>query len=145
MCCLLWCPTRSWTNITPTIARALSCITKSIELLPWLGMSFQNILLLGLYKAHRPIDANVSPNAQQFSKKQKNPTTHSLDDYLALESFTQKLTFLKSNSWRIYVYISPNGTINSIPLKTFWFRKLVLWQCRKIAFPNRVHVCNEVT
>jgi hypothetical protein len=62
-----------------------------------------------------------------------------------LESFTRKLTFLKSNYWRIYVYISPNGTINSIPLKTFWFRKLVLWQCRKITFPNRQHVCNEVT
>ncbi len=102
-------------------------------------------IALGFYKAQRPIDANVSPNAQQFSKKWKNPTTHSLDDYLVLESFTRKLTFLKSNYWRIYVYISPNGTINSIPLKTFWFRKLVLWQCRKITFPNRQHVCNEVT
>ncbi len=99
---------------------------------------------LGSYKAQRPIDANVSPDTQQFSKKQKNPTIHSLDDSLALESFTRKLTFLKSNSWRIYVYISTNGTINSIPPKTFWLRKLVLRQCMKITFPN-IRVCNEVT
>jgi hypothetical protein len=81
----------------------------------------KHFIVLGLYKDKRPIDANVSPNAQQFCKKWKNPTTQSLDDYLALESFTRKLIFLKSNSWRIYVYISPN---NSIPLKTFWLIKL---------------------
>ncbi len=102
-------------------------------------------IVLGLYRVQRPIDANVSPNAQQFSKKWENPTPHSLNDYLALESFTRKLTFLINNSWRIYVYISPNGTINSISLKTFWLRKLVLWQIRKITFPNKQHVCNEVT
>jgi hypothetical protein len=53
-----------------------------------------HFIVLGLYKDKRPIDANVSPNAQQFSKKWKNPTTHSLYDYLTLESFTRKLTFL---------------------------------------------------
>jgi hypothetical protein len=68
-------------KITPTITRALSCITKKMELLPLTRHVFsKHYIVLGLYRVQRPIDANVSPNAQQFSKKLENPTTHSLDD-----------------------------------------------------------------
>jgi hypothetical protein len=68
-------------KITPTIVKALSSINKHHGTIAMsMNVSLEHYIMLDLYKAQKLTTTNVSLDAQQSSKKQKN-TTHSIVNF----------------------------------------------------------------
>ncbi len=68
-------------KITPTIVKALSSINKHHGTTAMsMNVSLEHYTMLDLYKAQKLATTNVSLDAQQSSKKQKN-TTHSIVNF----------------------------------------------------------------